>query len=150
VAVLPVFPAGFIHATPVTAAATDAITGTTWTGTRHFINAARFSCRGLAMAYRNESAFRQELVLLLASLPLAAWLAAGPVQWVLLVGVVLLVMIVELLNSGLEACVDRIGVEHHNLSGLAKDLGSAAVMLALVLAGLVWASVLAERFWPLW
>jgi len=101
------------------------------------------------MAFRNESAFRQELVLLLISLPLAAWLASGPVQWALLVGVILLVIIVELLNSGLEACVDRIGVEHHDLSGLAKDLGSAAVMVALLLVGLVWISVLVERFWPL-
>jgi diacylglycerol kinase (ATP) len=119
------------------------------TGVRHFINAAHFSFRGLNMAFRNESAFRQELVLLLISLPLAAWLASGPVQWALLVGVILLVIIVELLNSGLEACVDRIGVEHHDLSGLAKDLGSAAVMVALLLVGLVWISVLVERFWPL-
>ncbi len=117
------------------------------TGFRHLRNATRFSLNGLAMAYRNEAAFRQEAGLFGISIPLAIWLGDGPLQWAALVGVDLLVLIVELLNSGLEACIDRIGPEHHVLSGLAKDFGSAAVMLALGLALLVWLAVLVERLW---
>jgi diacylglycerol kinase (ATP) len=117
------------------------------TGFKHFKNATRFSINGLTMAYRNEAAFRQELGLFVISIPLAIWLGSSPLQWAALIGVGMIVLIVELLNSGIEACIDRIGTEHHPLSGLAKDFGSAAVMLALALACLVWAACLAERMW---
>lgn len=79
-------------------------------------------------------------------LPLAIWLGRGPVEWILLVGSCLLVLIVELLNSAIESVVDRIGPERHELSGRAKDIGSAAVMLALLLAGLTWALIAWQRF----
>ncbi len=105
--------------------------------------AAGHSWRGLRTAVRFEAAFRQELVLAGVGLPLGLWLGEGGVEKALLTGSLLLVLIVELLNSAVEAVVDRIGPEHHPLSGRAKDLGSAAVLLALLLAGGVWGLVLA-------
>lgn len=116
------------------------------TGWRHLLNSTRYSFKGLAAAYRNESAFRQELGLCLILLPLALWLGQGPLEWILLVGSCLLLLVVELLNSAIESVVDRIGPEHHELSGRAKDLGSAAVMLTLTLAGLVWGLLAWQRF----
>ncbi|WP_077032635.1 diacylglycerol kinase [Pelomonas sp. KK5] len=108
--------------------------------------AAGYSIEGLRAAYRGESAFRQEVWLMVIATPLAFWLGQGWVQTALLLGSVLLVLIVELLNSAVEAAIDRISFEKHDLSKHAKDLGSAAVMLALVLSGGIWAAAAYTRF----
>jgi len=100
------------------------------------------SLRGLHLCWRNEAAFRQEVVIAVPLLAVAVLGRFTGVERALLVASVLLVLIVELLNSGLEAVVDRIGREHHPLSGMAKDMGSAAVTLSLVLAASVWACIL--------
>ena len=103
------------------------------------------SAKGLSGAFREEAAFRQELAFALVAIPLGLWLGHGGVERALLVAPVLLVLIVELLNSAIEAAIDRIGLERHHLSGLAKDIGSAAVLLAFVLLAVVWALVLLDR-----
>lgn len=108
------------------------------TGWRHLVHSTRYSLKGLYAAFCHESAFRQELLICVLLLPLALWLGQGPLEWVLLIGSCLLVLIVELVNSAIESVVDRIGTEPHELSGRAKDLGSAAVMLTLLLAALTW------------
>jgi diacylglycerol kinase (ATP) len=112
------------------------------TGVRRLINATRYSLEGLAAAARHEAAFRQELLLAAILLPLGLWLGKDGVERALLVGSVLLVLVVELLNSAVEAAVDRISAEHHALAKRAKDLGSAAVMLSLASAAVVWLLVL--------
>lgn len=106
--------------------------------------AFRYSAAGLRSAVRHEAAFRQELALGLPLVGLAAWLAPGRWQWLVMVGSIVLVWIVELLNSAIEALADALSVEHHPLLGRAKDLGSAAVMFSLVLVVLAWATAL----WP--
>ncbi|WP_148252664.1 diacylglycerol kinase [Aidingimonas lacisalsi] len=116
-------------------------------GWRHLVNSTRYSLKGLRAAYRNEPAFRQELVLCVILLPLAWWIGDTPVEWILLVGSCFMVLIVELLNSAVENVVDRIGTEHHELSGRAKDISSAAVMLALLIAAMTWLLLLIQRFW---
>lgn len=116
------------------------------TGWRHLVHSTRYSLKGLRAAFRNEAAFRQELGLCGVLLPLAWWIGQGPVEWILLVGSCLLVLIVELLNSAIENVVDRIGTELHELSGRAKDIGSAAVMLSLFTAGLTWGLLAWEKF----
>ncbi len=108
-------------------------------GFRRLVNAFFFSLSGLALAYRHESAFRQEIALAVVLLPLACALPVAAVERVLLIGSVLLVLIVELLNSSVEAAIDRIGFDTHRLSKRAKDLGSAAVLIALVLLVVTWA-----------
>ena len=108
------------------------------TGLKRLINAARYSSQGLKAAYQHEAAFRQELLLLLISIPLAMWVAESAVEVILLVGSILLLLVVELLNSAIEATVDRFGGEHHELSGRAKDMGSAAVLVMSVTAAMVW------------
>ena len=108
--------------------------------------ATRFSLRGLRAAWRREAAFRQECVVALALLPCAFLLAETFTQAALLLGSIGLVLTVELLNSAVEATVDRIGEERHELAGLAKDLGSAAVFASLSVAALTWALIAAERF----
>lgn len=100
------------------------------------------SGRGLAGAFREEAAFRQELCFAALVIPTGLWLGRSGVERALLVGPVLLILIVELINSAIEATVDRIGYEHHALAGLAKDLGSAAVFMSFVLLGGVWLLVL--------
>ncbi len=110
------------------------------TGWRRVVRAAGHSARGLRDAWRFESAFRQEIVLFLLLLPVGAWLGRNWVERVLLIGTVMLVLIVELINSAVESTVDRISMGHHELSRRAKDLGSAAVMVSLLLCGAVWAS----------
>ncbi len=112
------------------------------TGWRHLVNSTRYSLKGFKAAFANEAAFRQETVLCLLLLPLAWWVGETPVEWLLLVGSCVAVLIVELLNSAVETVVDRIGPEHHVLSGRAKDIGSAAVMLSLLMAGLTWGVLL--------
>ncbi|WP_136249038.1 diacylglycerol kinase [Halomonas borealis] len=115
------------------------------TGWRHLLHSSRYSFKGLVAAYRHEAAFRQELSLCLVMMPLAVWLGRAPVEWILLIGSCLLVLVVELLNSAIESVVDRIGAEHHELSGRAKDIGSAAVMLSLLIAGLSWGLIAWDR-----
>ena len=116
------------------------------TGVRRIAHATRYSAQGFLHAWRHEAAFRQELVLSLALLPLALVLGQDAVEVLLLVGSCLLVLVVELLNSAIEATVDRVGQEHHELSGRAKDLGSAAVSLSLVLVAVTWVTIAWQRF----
>jgi diacylglycerol kinase (ATP) len=104
-------------------------------------HAARNSWSGLVFAVREESAFRQELTLAVVLIPLAVFLPFRALEKILLIGSVVLVLIVELVNSGVEAAIDRISFEHHGLSKRAKDYGSAAVMLALLMCGLMWATL---------
>jgi diacylglycerol kinase (ATP) len=111
-------------------------------GIPRLIQACACSVQGLRSAWRNEEAFRLEVLAALVLIPAALWLGEGGVEQVLLVGSVVLVLIVELLNSAVEAVVDRIGMEHNELSGRAKDIGSAAVLLSLFLVPVVWALVL--------
>lgn len=118
------------------------------TGVERLVYAFGYSVDGLVAAFKGESAFRQEVVLGLLLLPLAAWLAADTGQLVLMIGSLLVVLIAELLNSAVEATVDRISFENHPLSKRAKDMGSAAVLLALLLAALAWGSVLWMNFGP--
>nr|WP_297529951.1 diacylglycerol kinase [uncultured Roseateles sp.] len=112
------------------------------TGLDRILHAAGYSWDGLRAAYRGESAFRQETWLTLIGLPLAFWVGRDWVQVALLAGSLILVLIVELLNSAVEAVVDRVSFELHDLSKRAKDIASAAVLLSLVLAGGIWAAAL--------
>jgi len=111
------------------------------TGWRRIINAMFNSFAGLLSSWKHEAAFRQESVLAVVLIPVAFWVGRTPVEWVLLVGSVLLVVIVELLNTAVEVTVDRVGLDHHELAGRAKDLGSAAVFVALVCTALTWALI---------
>ncbi len=115
-------------------------------GIRRIIRATRFSAQGLALAWRHEAAFRQEVVLTVVLSPIAIWLGRSTLERTLLIGVCLIVIIVELLNSAIEAAIDRHGAEQHELSGRAKDMGSAAVFVSLVLVLVVWVSVAYDRF----
>lgn len=108
-------------------------------------NAFGASFHGFAGAFGGEAAFRQELAVAAIVVPLGLWLGRSGIERALLVAPMLLVLIVELINSAIEATIDRIGPEHHRLSGLAKDLGSAAVMLSFVLLALVWILVLSDK-----
>ena len=102
------------------------------------------SMKGLSAAFREEAAFRQELALAVLVIPLGLWLGQNGVERALLIAPMFLVLVVELINSAIEATVDRIGLERHTLSGLAKDIGSAAVLMSLLLLAVVWLLVL----WP--
>ena len=116
------------------------------TGIRRIIRATRFSAQGFAQAWKHEAAFRQELALAAVLTPAAFWLGQTAFERAALLGVLLLMLIVELLNSAIEAAIDRHGDEQHELSGRAKDLGSAAVFVVLVLVGAVWGAVAWQRF----
>ncbi len=116
------------------------------TGLSRVLHATGNSIAGLRAAYRHESAFRQECWLAVLLIPAAFWLGRTWIEVVLLAGTVLIVLIVELLNSGIEAAIDRISFELHELSGRAKDYASAAVFLSLVLCGAVWLTALWQRF----
>lgn len=105
-------------------------------------NALLYSVAGLKAAYRHEDAFRQEVWLAVLLIPLALWMPASGSGRALMIGSVLLVLIVELVNSAIEAAVDRISLDHHHLAKRAKDIGSAAVLIALVNVMAVWALVL--------
>ena len=115
-------------------------------GLTRIIKGAGYSAKGFRAAWKYESAFRQEVVLTATLIPLAFLLGRNPVEVGLLIASLLLVVIVELLNSGIEAVADRIGDEPHQLSGRAKDLGSAAVFVALILTLVLWVSVAMDRF----
>jgi diacylglycerol kinase (ATP) len=116
------------------------------TGLARVVRAAGYSMQGLQAAYRGESAFRQESWLAAIMLPAAFWLGRSWMEVALLAGSVMLVLIVELLNSGIEAAIDRVSFEIHDLSKRAKDLASAAVLLSLLLCGGIWLAALWQRF----
>lgn len=112
------------------------------TGLRRLINATGYSIAGLAAAARHEDAFRQELILATILIPLGLYFGASGVERAMLVASVLLVLVVELLNSAVEATVDRVSLDDHNLAKRAKDIGSAAVMVSLVNVAVVWLLIL--------
>ena len=112
------------------------------TGLRRILSATRNSLEGFVAAVRHEDAFRQELMMAAVFVPLGIWLGKDGLERALLVGAVLLVLVVELLNSAVEATVDRISFDNHRLAKRAKDIGSAAVMLSIVTAAVVWLLVL--------
>lgn len=116
------------------------------TGLDRLRHALGYSIDGLKLAYRGESAFRQETWSAVVLLPAAFWLGRSWVEVSLLAGSVLLVMIVELLNSGIEAAIDRVSYELHDLSKRAKDLASAAVLMSLLLCGGIWSAAVWHRF----
>ncbi len=109
--------------------------------------ATRWSMQGLRAAWLHESSFRLEVYLCAVLVPLGWWLGAGGVERALLVGSLLLVLGVELLNSAIEAVIERYGAEHHELAGRAKDMGSAAVFVMMMNVLLVWGAILAPRWW---
>ncbi len=110
------------------------------------LRASRFTWLGLKAAFRHEPAFRTEVLVLVLAAPVAPFLARSATELVLLIGAIVLLMITELINSAIEAVVDRIGSERHELSGRAKDMASAAVGLAIFLTAAVWAGVAIDRF----
>ena len=118
------------------------------TGIKRIFNAFFYSMAGLKAAWQNEAAIRQEMVLLIVLGPVALWLGDDALSRALLLGSLLLVLIVELINSALEAVVDRISDEHHELSGRAKDIGSAAVLVALLNVLVIWGLFITEKFCP--
>ncbi len=119
-------------------------------GLLHFISATRYSISGLQATFIREESFRQEIALAVFLLPLSFVVGATWFQTLFLIALVFLVLIVELLNTSLEAIVDRIGDEKHELSGLAKDAGSAAVFLALLLNAVSWTILFGENILHLW
>ena len=117
-------------------------------GLLRIVRAFGYSLQGLGAAWRHEAAFRQETALAVVLIPLGLWLGNTALERLLLAGVLVLVLIVELLNSAIEALADAISTDHHPLLGRAKDIGSAAVLLTLLLTGATWATVLVPRWWP--
>jgi len=116
------------------------------TGLKRVLKATVYSWQGIRAAFHHEAAFRQELGLAIVLIPLAIWLADNVMQMALMISSVILLLITEILNSAIEAVVDRFGGEQHELSGRAKDMGSAAVMLALVYLLVVWCLMLWQIF----
>ena len=116
------------------------------TGPSRILDAAKYSAKGLSAAWKHEEAFRQEATLALFMLPTALWLGTNAVERSVLIATVVIVIIVELINSAIEAIVDRISTDHHPLSGQAKDIGSAAVMLSLLLCLSCWTMIAVQRF----
>lgn len=114
-------------------------------GMRRVLRACRYSLQGFQAALKHEAAFRQEAALALILLPAAWWLGRNLTEVLILMAVVMLVLVTELINSAIEAVCDALTIETHPLIGRAKDLGSAAVMVTLIFAALVWASVLIDR-----
>ena len=113
---------------------------------RHALNAFVYSFAGLKAAWKNELAFRGETVVIALMMPVGIWLGRTPIEWALLIGSCLVILITELLNSAVEAVVDRIGPERHALSKQAKDLGSAAAFISMIAAALIWALIAYSRF----
>jgi len=114
---------------------------------RHIGNAFIWSAAGIKSAWQNELAFRVEAMIIIILIPLGIWLGTSAAERALLIASCLLILIIELLNSALESVVDRIGTEHHELSGRAKDMGSAAAFFAMLTAGIIWVLIIYERFW---
>ena len=117
------------------------------TGVRHFFNAFKFSLQGLRAALQHEAAFRQELALCLVMGPAAFWVAGNPIDTAMLIFPLLIVLVTELLNSAVEAAIDRFGNGYNELSGRAKDLGSAAVMVSMIAVASVWLLIIYAN-WP--
>ena len=111
-------------------------------GFKRFTNSILFSIAGLKATWQHEEAFRQEVIILVVILPIVYMLDHSVVEKILLIGSVVLILIVELINSAIEAIVDRVGTEHHVLSGRAKDIGSAAVMVSILLSIAIWLIIL--------
>ena len=115
------------------------------TGFSRLIKATRYSIQGFKAGLKTEAALRQELIAIIILVPLALLLPVSPLEKTLLISSLLLVFLVELLNSAIEATINRIGSEIHELSGKAKDLGSAAVFISLIIAGIIWLVIC----WPI-
>ncbi len=111
-------------------------------GFKRIQNAMKYSWQGLQAAYQHEEAFRQELVKIVIGIPLAFWLGDNGIEYALLISTLIIILIAELVNSAIEAVVDRFGGEIHELSGRAKDMGSAVVLLAFINHAVVWTCVL--------
>ncbi len=120
---------------------------TTATGLNRLWRATGYSIEGLKAAWRNEAAFRQECIAVAVLLPAAFFLGGDALERSLLIFSLLLIPVVELINSALESAIDRIGPERHELSGRTKNLGSAAVMLSIIAAAVVWGLIALGRFW---
>ncbi len=116
------------------------------TGIRRLLNAFKYSVQGFKSAWKTEEAFRQEVWLAVVMIPVAALMPIDVIEKILLIGSVVLVLIVEVLNSAIEAIVDRFGGEIHPLSGKAKDLGSLAVLFSLLLCGCIWLFILFKEY----
>ncbi|BDH47551.1 diacylglycerol kinase [Salmonella enterica subsp. enterica serovar Choleraesuis] len=116
------------------------------TGLTRIIKAAGYSWKGFCAAWKNEAAFRQEGCAAVVAIAIACWLDVDVITRVLLISSVALVMVVEILNSAIEAVVDRIGSDYHELSGRAKDMGSAAVLLSIFIAVFTWVALLWHKF----
>ena len=114
---------------------------------RHIINAFIWSAAGIKAAWKHELAFRAQVIVIAGMTPVGIWLGETVVQRAILFGSCMLVLIIELLNSALETIVDRIGLEHNELSGRAKELGSAAAFFSMVTAAVIWGLVAYNRFW---
>ncbi|AJA46124.1 diacylglycerol kinase [Frischella perrara] len=117
-------------------------------GLRRIINAGKYSLQGLKSAFLNETAFRQEIYLLIAACIIVMLIDFSIYERILLVGSIGFIMIVELINSAIECVVDRIGPERHELSGRAKDYGSAAVLMSIVLAIVLWIYIFTCHYFP--
>jgi diacylglycerol kinase (ATP) len=118
------------------------------TGLRRVVNATFYSFAGFRSAWQTEAAFRQESVVIALLMPVALWLGQTAVERALLISSCLLVLVVELLNTAVESVVDRVGTDHHSLSGRAKDAGSAAVFASIAIGVVVWGLIAWERFGP--
>lgn len=112
------------------------------TGLKRIILAMGYSLQGLKSTFKHEAAFRQELLLAIILIPVACFLAVSQIERILLITPLVLVMILEIVNSAIEAVVDRVGIEHHKLAGRAKDMGSAAVFVGLGLTAYIWIEIL--------
>ena len=112
----------------------------------HILNAFIWSMAGIKAAWKNEQAFRWEAAIVLLMMPVGLWLGRTAVEWALLIASAMSILITELLNSAVEAVVDRIGPERHELSKRAKDLGSAAAFISMITAAVVWGLIAYERF----
>ena len=117
------------------------------TGITRIIRAFGFSMKGLRASWKHESAFRQETMLAIILAPLAFWLARTPAELMILLMTLFVVVITEVLNSAVEAVVDRVSEDHHKLAGRAKDMGSAAVFLSLTMTVVIWGVLLFDRFY---
>ena len=113
-------------------------------GLTRIVRAFGYSINGFRIAWRQEAAFRQELTMAAILLPIAFWLDVTTLERIALISVLVFVIVVELINSAIENAIDRIGTERHQLSGQAKDLGSAAVLVALALTAFVWITIVWE------
>jgi diacylglycerol kinase (ATP) len=114
---------------------------------RHIINALIWSAAGIKTAWQNELAFRVEAITIMIMMPVGIWLGRSAGERALLIASCWLILITELLNSAIESVVDRIGTERHELSGRAKDMGSAAAFFSMLTAAIVWAVIAFDRFW---